>query len=172
MILSRVVRVRGTEVRYDVTGRGERDLVLIHGHHAHHMWWHGIVPYLEENWRVTQLDLSGHGDSGHRDDYDSGRVWTDDVRAVVKAAGCERPVLVGHSMGGRVAVTVAGGHLALSAGVIMFDSVIRAPADRPLFAWRPQRRPRIHPSREVALSRFRLSPEQPPPPEPKGREHV
>jgi hypothetical protein len=47
------VRVGGVDVRYSVSGEGSRDLVLVHGHGAHHLWWQGIAPLLEPHWRRT-----------------------------------------------------------------------------------------------------------------------
>ncbi|MEZ4290203.1 MAG: alpha/beta fold hydrolase [Myxococcota bacterium] len=53
---------------------------------------------------VAALDLSGHGDSGHRERY-SLEGWTREVMAVARHAGIDGPpVLVGHSMGGFVTI--------------------------------------------------------------------
>src|SRR5690606_17912941 len=44
-------------------------LVLVHGGAAHAHWWDFIAPQLTHHYHVAAVDLSGHGDSGHRDGY-------------------------------------------------------------------------------------------------------
>jgi pimeloyl-ACP methyl ester carboxylesterase len=63
------VEVERAEIRYEVSGDGDRDLLLVHGRGAHHLWWHRVLPLLEPSWRITRVDLSGHGDSAHRAEY-------------------------------------------------------------------------------------------------------
>ncbi|MFH5824691.1 alpha/beta fold hydrolase [Georgenia sp. AZ-5] len=161
---ARKVRVNGGDVHYVVTGEGDRDLVLVHGLHAHHLWWHGVIPFLVPHCRIISVDLSGHGESQHRTEYTL-TAWTTDLAAVIEDAGSSRPVLVGHSNGGRVAVTTAARYPGMTAGVVMFDSVVRPPWNRPGLRWGQRARPlRYSATREAAIARFRLVPEQPDPP--------
>ena len=162
--LDRSVEVLGARVRFAVSGEGERDLVLLHGHHANHSWWHRVAPLLEPSWRITRLDFSGHGDSDHRDGYD-GAQWVDEVHAVVAATGAERPVLVGHSMGGRIALAAAALRPAGITGVITLDTALRPTAGAFNFGWHPERVPRVRATKAQALSQFRLAPDQPDPAE-------
>lgn len=118
----RMVEVAGCDINLLVWGeRGRPGLVLVHGGAAHAHWWSSIAPLIGD-YRVVALDLSGHGDSGRRPVY---RVdlWTDEVLAAAAAADVGGPVVVvGHSMGGFVAVAtaVAGGDRV--AGIIVLDS--------------------------------------------------
>src|SRR4051812_49838601 len=76
--------------------RGRRGLVFVHGGGAHAHWWTHVAATFAEEFRVVAIDLSGHGDSGHRDSY-ALELWTDEVVAVSNAAGIEgRPVIIGH----------------------------------------------------------------------------
>jgi pimeloyl-ACP methyl ester carboxylesterase len=165
------VRVDGAEVRFGVRGRGDRDLLLVHGSAAHHGWWHAVVPLLETRWRVIELDLSGHGDSGHRAEH-SGRTWADELVAVLQAAGARAPVVAAHSLGGRVALLAAAARPRAFSGLVLLDAGIWPPrhlADRLSGTVPRVRSVRVHPTREVAVARFRLTPEQPaPPPEVLG----
>ena len=163
--LTESVLVDGVEVRYGVRGSGDRDLLLVHGSGAHHMWWHAVAPALETTWRVISVDLSGHGDSGHRHDYDAG-TWAEELMAVLRAAGAVLPVVAAHSLGGRVALLAASRYPDEFAGLVLFDVGIWAPdhlLDRPLPP-RTVRPPRVQPSFEEAKARFRLMPPQPQPP--------
>jgi pimeloyl-ACP methyl ester carboxylesterase len=167
-VLPEAVVVDGAPVRYAVSGQGDRDLLLVHGRGAHHLWWYRILPLLENSWRITRLDLSGHGDSGHRDAYSS-TVWAAELRAVADAVGARRPVLVGHSMGGTISLLAAGESIDRFAGLVLLDSGLRPPgpgrADRGALL-QSRRRPvarRYARSRDELLTRFRLLPSQPHP---------
>jgi pimeloyl-ACP methyl ester carboxylesterase len=61
---------------------------------------------LATRYHLVAFDLRGHGGSdkpGMQSDYADSRLWADDVAAVMKATGLERPVIVGWSYGGFVA---------------------------------------------------------------------
>jgi pimeloyl-ACP methyl ester carboxylesterase len=102
----RAVEVEGAAVRYRAWGQaGAPGVVLVHGGLAHGRWWDPIAPLLG-GYRVLAPDLTGHGDSDWRDEYDTGQ-WARELQAVIRDDGLERPVVVGHSMGGLPAVTAA-----------------------------------------------------------------
>ncbi|RYJ06956.1 MAG: alpha/beta fold hydrolase, partial [Actinomycetales bacterium] len=99
-----VDRVR---VAYRAWGRtGLPVVVLVHGGAAHAGWWDHVAPFLTTGHRVVAIDLSGHGDSGHRPRYDF-VTWAAEVMAVAAAEGSTRPAVLGHSMGGFVTLTAA-----------------------------------------------------------------
>ena len=155
----REVEVDGTPVHYRVWGgAGLPGLVLVHGGAAHSGWWDHVAPQLRSH-RVVALDLSGHGDSGRRTAYDMA-TWAREVVAVAEAEELDRPVVLGHSMGGWVSLVVGVEHPAAVAGVAVIDSplVRRPPEDEQL---RDRRRPhRTYPTAEEALARFRTVPAQ------------
>jgi pimeloyl-ACP methyl ester carboxylesterase len=74
------------------------------------------------HYRVLALDQRGHGDSDWDPEarYDA-QSMTDDLEAVLDAVGIDRFVLVGFSMGGRVAMTFAGRHPERLAGLVIID---------------------------------------------------
>jgi pimeloyl-ACP methyl ester carboxylesterase len=100
---------------------GRPPLVLIHGAAAHSRWWDHIGPQLADEFHVLALDLSGHGDSDRRLSY-SINAWSDEVLALIDiGATGSPPVVIGHSMGGFVALSSAGKSVALS-GVMIIDT--------------------------------------------------
>jgi pimeloyl-ACP methyl ester carboxylesterase len=120
----------GVRVPYAIYGGGRPALVLIHGWSCNSTYWAAQVATLSERFRVITLDLGGHGQAS------TGRAsWTmdsfgRDVSAVVDAAGLEQVVLVGHSMGGNVAVAAAL-HLGKQVqGMIWVDTYKRLGAPR------------------------------------------
>src|SRR5215218_8318144 len=93
------VDVGGGSVHYLAWGDpGRRGLVFVHGGGAHAHWWTHVAATFSRRYRVLAVDLSGHGDSDHRDTY-SLEQWTDEVVAVAEQGGVAGlPVIVGHSM--------------------------------------------------------------------------
>ncbi len=153
----------GCAIHYLVWGRrGAPGLVFIHGGAAHAHWWSFLVPHLADSYRVVAMDLSGHGDSGRRDDYRLAD-WADEVMAVAADAGMSTPpVVIGHSMGGFVSIGTAALHGDDLRGIVILDSPVSAP-DPELEAARQGNifgRLKVYPTVEDALARFRTVPEQ------------
>jgi pimeloyl-ACP methyl ester carboxylesterase len=81
------------------------EVLLVHGFAQCHLCFEPQIPALAGHCRVVAFDFRGHGASEQPADpaaYQGGRVWADDLAAVMAAKGLKRPVLVGWSMGGRV----------------------------------------------------------------------
>ncbi|CCH87555.1 Alpha/beta hydrolase [Modestobacter italicus] len=155
----RDVVVAGARVAHRVWGPvGAPGVVLVHGGAAHSGWWDHVAPLLTGH-RVVALDLTGHGSSDRRDSYDP-HLWAREVVAVAAAAELDRPVVVGHSMGGWVAVTVAAEHAGDVSSVVVVDSPLNdQPPDEERL--RERRRPhRVYPTAEEAVARFRTLPPQ------------
>lgn len=158
------VVVDGCEIAYLAWGpRGAATVVLIHGGAAHARWWEPLAPMLAGDQRVVAIDLSGHGASGWRERYSAIR-WADEVLAVAEAAGGSGPpVVVGHSMGGLVAIVAAANHGHRLEGVIVVDSPVRRPdpESEEGRAGRMFRSPKTYPDVETAIEHFHLVPSQP-----------
>lgn len=158
-----VVEVSGCNIA--VRSWGKRDLpglILVHGGAAHSRWWDHIAPFLAVDHRVVALDLSGHGESGRRTEYDM-PTWAGEVIAVARDAGFSGPpVIVGHSMGGWVSMTAARSAGASVAGVIVLDTPFRqrTPEDDAARARKAFGPLRVYPEFEEAITHFRTIPEQ------------
>jgi pimeloyl-ACP methyl ester carboxylesterase len=81
-------------------------VILLHGGGANAHWWDAVAPALAEDFHVIALDFRGHGDSDHPAERASGAFQVD-LRSLLDHLGDRRAVLVGHSMGGHVAVNHA-----------------------------------------------------------------
>jgi pimeloyl-ACP methyl ester carboxylesterase len=136
-------------------------VVLLHGGAAHSGWWDHSAPFLADRFRVLAPDLSGHGDSDWRPDY-SLDTWADELAAVIEEHASPGPLLVGHSMGGHVALTFAQRAADKLSGVIIVDSELRRrddpPRPRPWSTEGPRRA--LHPDQATILSRFRTMPDE------------
>ena len=160
----RTVDVDGTTIAYRAWGdREDVGIVLVHGGAAHARWWDHIAPLLDSGRRVVALDLSGHGDSGRRDAYGLDQ-WSKEVLAVAAAAGIVTPpTVIGHSMGGFVALRAASLYGSRLAGVVAIDSPVRdiTPEERAARERRAFGPLRVYPSQEAAIARFHPIPDQP-----------
>lgn len=158
------VEVNGTDIHYLEWGdRAKPGIVLVHGGSAHAHWWAHLAPMLAERYHPVALDLSGHGDSGHREEY-SFEQWAEELMAICEACGIDNPpVLVGHSMGGLVSIVAAALHGERLRGVIIVDSpVLRPePEQESTLSGGTFRRLKVYGDLETALGRFRLIPPQP-----------
>ncbi len=157
------VDLAGCAVHYLAWGeRGRRGLVFVHGGGAHAHWWSFLAATFADDFRVLAIDLSGHGDSGHRDDYGLEQ-WTDEVMAVAADGGISGPpVIIGHSMGGFVTMATAARHAEQVGGAIICDSPVTEP-DPEIGAYQLKEafgQPRTYASVDEALARFRTVPPQ------------
>lgn len=134
-------------------------LVLLHGVAAHSGWWDHVGPQLAERRRVVAVDLAGHGDSDRRADYTID-TWAHDVLSLLDALQLSRAHLVGHSLGGIVAMRAAQLAGERLAGIVVLESVIEDPHVRVEGDPRLSRSAttRVHPDRESALQRWRPLP--------------
>ena len=159
-----IVGVNGTDIHYLEWGdRTKPGTVLVHGGSAHAHWWAHLAPMLAERYHPVALDLSGHGDSGRREEY-SFELWAEELMAVCVACGIDDPpVLVGHSMGGLVSIVAAALHGERLRGVIIVDSpvIVPDPEQEVTRVGRTVRELKVYPDLETALGRFRLIPPQP-----------
>ena len=102
-------------------GRRGPHLILIHGLASSQHIWDLVLPALEKNFRVTTYDQRGHGESSRPTSGYSFDEVTKDLRAVARAVGAKRPVLVGHSYGANVSIDYAARHPKDVAGVMTVD---------------------------------------------------
>ena len=88
-------------------GNGPQALVFLHYFGGSGRAWAQVAALLADRWRCVMPDLRGFGASDAvPDSYDVNDA-ADEVLALVHAMGIERFGLVGHSMGGKIAMTVA-----------------------------------------------------------------
>lgn len=157
----RRITVRGVSIVVRSWGDARSPgLVLVHGGGAHSGWWDHVAPLLAKTHRVVALDLSGHGDSGRRESY-TFELWVAEVHGVIAASEfIEPPILIGHSMGGRVSLAASIDDAPISGVVI--DSPLRdlspeQTAAREHLAFGPLKK---YSSFDDALRRFRTVPPQ------------
>ena len=109
-------------IEYHIYGRGEPAVVLIHGWSCNSSYWRAQLDDLKAHYTVVTLDLAGHGASGkNRTDWSIAN-YAQDVAAVVRQLPAHQVVLVGHSMGGPIALAAAPRIGARVIGIIGVDT--------------------------------------------------
>jgi pimeloyl-ACP methyl ester carboxylesterase len=94
----------GVHIEYQVYGRGEPAVILIHGWANNANYWNAQLEPLKARYTVVTLNLAGHGGSErNREDWSMANYGAD-VAAVAHALPNKRIVLVGHAMGAIVAL--------------------------------------------------------------------
>ncbi len=82
-------------------------LVIVHGLRDHSHSFDDLARGLVDRFHVLALDLRGHGDSETTPYYAFGH-FALDLHNLIRALRLERPIIIGHSMGGEVVTTYAG----------------------------------------------------------------
>ena len=94
----------GVHIEYRVYGKGEPAVVLVHGWSCDANYWNAQLDALKAKYTVVAVDLAGHGASGrNRSDWSMAN-YGEDVASVVRQIPNRQVVIVGHSMGGTVAL--------------------------------------------------------------------
>ena len=99
------LRYKGISIFYEVQGKGET-LVLLHGLLEHSEMWSAIAPEIGQAHRVVTIDLLGHGKSGSIGYIHTMQMMADAVAAVLDNLKIEIYTLIGHSLGGYVALAL------------------------------------------------------------------
>jgi pimeloyl-ACP methyl ester carboxylesterase len=113
--------LNGDRAAYRDEGNGEV-LLLIHGMAGSSDAWRELIPRLAKNYRVVAPDLLGHGQSTKpRGDYSLGAfaVW---LRDFLDELGIARATIVGHSLGGGVAMQFIYQHPDYCERIILISS--------------------------------------------------
>ena len=83
-------------------------LIFLHGVTSHAHYWDRIAPYFAGDYAVYALDWRGHGDSDAAPEgYNQLDYYVSDLQRLVEALNPSRLALVGHSLGGYVALAYA-----------------------------------------------------------------
>lgn len=97
---------RGIQVSFNDVGKG-RTVVLLHGFLGAKELWGATAKNLSRSYRVISIDLPGHGETPCIGYAHSMELMAKSVKAVMDHLKLKRYVIIGHSMGGYVALAFA-----------------------------------------------------------------
>jgi len=157
----RYVEVGGLRLHYQDFGTAGRPVVLcLHGGAAHGHWFDYVAPGLTPDHHVLALDQRGHGDSEWA--KPPAYAYTDyaaDLDKVAAKLDLRDFVLIGHSMGGMVALVYAATYPGRMKKLVVVDTSINLSEER-LSAMRGvgERGGSSYPSKEALVARYKLRP--------------
>jgi esterase len=144
--------------------RGTRTIILMHGNTANAWWWEPVARVIAPEYRLLALDQRGHGDSEwvRPRAYSPTDYAADIARFVAHVAPkAEKPVVVGHSMGGLNVLSFARNHPESARGAMAIDIAVTSSRGRDRYLRRLKSIPVVaYPDLATAKARFRLMPKE------------
>ncbi|MFC1860538.1 alpha/beta fold hydrolase [Chloroflexota bacterium] len=116
-----VLRLKESSIYYEINGKAKRTLFFIHGFTCDHSDWNFQVQQLSNAYRVVTCDLRGHGLSTGDESGFTIEALAGDISLLFKALGIQQTVLIGHSMGCRVALETYLQNPRTIAGIVLID---------------------------------------------------
>ena len=118
----------GVKLYYEETGAGEPAMVFVHGWCCDRTHFAPQAAHFSATRCCVSLDLRGHGESDKPADGYTIPAFAEDVAFVCDELGLRKPVIVGHSMGGAIALSLAARRPELPSAIVMLDGAILQPA--------------------------------------------
>lgn len=112
---------QGKKICYTCCGSGKA-IVFLHGFMESGNIWDGFSEALSKEFTVLTIDLPGHGKSEVVAEIHTMSLMSESVRAVMEDAGVESAVIVGHSMGGYIALEFGKMFPEKVNGIVLFHS--------------------------------------------------
>lgn len=122
------VDFKTTKISYTDSGKGSA-IVLLHGFLENSTMWDFFIPHLAAKNRVITIDLLGHGASESRGYIHSMEDNAQIVHAVLAELRIRKCIIIGHSMGGYVALAFAELFPDFVKAIILLNSTSRADSD-------------------------------------------
>jgi pimeloyl-ACP methyl ester carboxylesterase len=121
------IRKDGVALACEEAGVGEPPLLLVHGWATDRSVMKRVHEWAQRSRRTVAVDLRGFGESDAPEQPYPIEAFSDDLAFVVAHLGLDRPIIVGHSMGGMVALDFAGRHPEQASAAIVLEGMILAP---------------------------------------------
>ena len=120
----------GIALGYADAGGGEPPVLLVHGWGTDRQLLQPLFAYLQRSHRVVSVDLRGHGESDAPEQAYTVQGYADDVAFLAAELGLEKPVVIGHSMGGLIALDVAARYGDRISAAVILEAMVAAPESR------------------------------------------
>ncbi len=123
----------GVKVHYLRYGKAGIKLVLLHGWAGSSLIWRRYIEEAKDKYEITAFDIPGFGDSAKMENGYALPKLSSYIYMACKKLGIDNPVIIGHSMGGQLAMYIAACHKNFPRALIVVDSAER-PA-KPVSEW-------------------------------------
>ena len=112
---------KGIEINYNTVGKGT-PLVFLHGFLENATMWDRITPYFSNNYTCITIDLLGHGKTDNLSYIHRMEDMAETVKAVLQILRIDIAILIGHSMGGYVALSFLDKFPSSVLGLVLLNS--------------------------------------------------
>jgi len=126
--MKKIIQFQNKNIAYQISGNGPA-IVLLHGFLESKDIWDDFTQPLQKDFLIVAIDLPGHGESDSFAEIHTMKLMADVVKEVFRAENIEQAVIVGHSMGGYVALQFASENENFLKGIILFHSHAHADTD-------------------------------------------
>ncbi|MHC2466401.1 alpha/beta fold hydrolase [Bradyrhizobium embrapense] len=113
----------GVDIYYEIHGSGP-PLILTHGYSSTSAMWRGQIEVLSKRHRLILWDMRGHGQSDYPDDPDaySEALTVGDIAALLDAAGADKAIVGGLSLGGYMSLAFHRAHPERVRALLIIDT--------------------------------------------------
>lgn len=112
----------GSAISYNIYGGGPVSLLFVHGSFIDQSYWKEQVSFFKEKYQVVTMDLAGHGQSGtNREEWTLDQM-ADDIVNLIRELDLKQVILIGHSLGGNLALIAAARHPEPVVGFVAVDN--------------------------------------------------
>jgi N-formylmaleamate deformylase len=116
------IDIHGTRLHYYRSIASKPPMVLVHGITDDGLCWSPAAEVLSDEYDVVMVDLRGHGKSDAPEEGYDRMTMAAELSEFIIRLGFEKPILIGHSLGGMVVLTLASLAPDLPLAVVVEDS--------------------------------------------------
>ena len=126
--MNKTTNFKNTTISYTDQGKGTA-VVLLHGFLENKLMWKAFIPELSKRNRVIAIDLLGHGATECLGYIHTMEDQADMVQSVLQELKIRKTVLIGHSMGGYIALAFAELYAENVKGIVLLNSTSKADSE-------------------------------------------
>ncbi len=119
--MNQIINFQNKNISYSIQGSGV-SLVFLHGYLEYKEIWSDFIKYFIPSYQVLCIDLPGHGASQSVDSVHTMKQMAEIVKLILDRNGIKKTFIVGHSMGGYVALSFANYFSKSLYALILFSS--------------------------------------------------
>ena len=117
----------GIQLSFEIAGVGQPEFLFVHGLGGNRMHFTPQMDYFGRKGRVLNAELRGHGESDKPKQEYSIEGFAEDLVWLCTRLNIKKPVIIGQSMGGNMALEIAARYLDFPAGLVLLDSGVLFP---------------------------------------------
>ncbi len=157
------VQLNDFSMHYVEQGTGSEPIIFVHGFISSQVWWQPAFKRLPANFHAYAIDLRASGQSQQIETGHTLEQYANDLHQFIEQVGLQKCILVGHSMGGGVAMQYALTHQDRLKALVLVDPMAAFGTDIPpdITAWINAQQGNPEGIRQIILGAFAVPPTGP-----------